>query len=259
MKPLLQQSQYIKLTKVTIPNFVERLIDKKSVTFYNLQVNNNLSKQNWSIEKRFSEFDDLFKLIARLVPNCPSLPGKTMFRVSSYEAINKRKSQLDQFVRECASRKDILNCETFRSFIEIDKHSPEISFYAPQLISDYPSLPLGVRDIVYLKYEGIMIVACSDMNITSRVDAYITNVNLPWEKRTDAHISVGAVFCFKIITDSSGNVEIADKLWAKSYPIQTGVLCWDSESNTLAVGLDNGKICCYKINPESNFMHFEEV
>jgi hypothetical protein len=182
-----------------------------------------------------------------------------MFKVTSYEAINKRKTQLDQFIKECVMKKDIQNSEAFRSFIEIDKNSPEITFYAPQLLSNYDLLPLGVRDIVYLKYEGIMIVACSDMNITSRVDAYITNVNLPWEKKTDAHISVGAVFCFKVVADSSGNMHIEQKLWAKSFPTQTGVLYWETESNTLAVGLDNGKIYFYKVNPESNFMHFEEV
>jgi hypothetical protein len=182
-----------------------------------------------------------------------------MFKVSSYEAINKRRAELDQYIKVCVIRKDILNCEAFRNFIEMDKHSPEISFYTPEIISKHESLPLGVRDMIYLKYEGIMIVACSDMNIASRVDAYITNVNLPWEKKTEAHISVGAVFCYKIVSDSHGNINIADKLWAKSFPIQTGVLSWDTESNTLAVGLDNGKISFYKINPESNFMHFEEV
>jgi hypothetical protein len=187
------------------------------------------------------------------------MPTKTMFRVSSYEAINKRKTQLEQFMKECVVRKDIINCEAFRSFIEFDKHSPDITFYAPQLISNYDTLPLGVRDMIYLKYENVILVATSDMNIASRVDAYITNVNLPWEKKTDAHISVGAVFCFKVISDSSGNIQITDKLWAKSFPIQTGTLSWESESNTLAVGLDNGKIVFFKVNPESNFMHFEEV
>ena len=39
------------------------------------------------------------------------------------------------------------------------------------------------------------------MNIASRVDVYITNINLPWEKKTGQHISVGAVFAFKAIED----------------------------------------------------------
>ena len=211
------------------------------------------------MEKRFSEFDDLYKSISRLVPNCPTIPGKTVFKVSSYEALTKRKNQLEQFLKDCANRKDILNCEAFRSFIEMDKNSPEITFYSPTLLSEFDSLPLGVRDYVYLKYENVLLIACSDMNITSRVDAYITNVNLPWEKKTDAHISVGAVFAYKVSTDSSGSISVVDKLWAKSYPVQTGVVSYESDSNTLIVGLDNGKICFYKVNPESNFMHIEEV
>ena len=64
-----------------------------------------------------------------------------------------------------------------------------------------------------------MLLACSDMNIASRLDAYVTNFNLPWEKKTDAHISVGAVFAFKVTYNSDGNYHF-DKLWAKSFPTQ---------------------------------------
>jgi hypothetical protein len=39
-------------------------------------------------------------------------------------------------------------------------------------------LNLGGRDFVYLREEGIIFVAMSDMNITSRIDAYLTNVYL---------------------------------------------------------------------------------
>jgi hypothetical protein len=125
-------------------------------------------------------------------------------------------------------------------------------------LAEFEGLPLGVRDFTYLKYENILLIACSDMNITSRVDAYITNVNLPWEKKIDAHISVGAVFAYRVSIDSNG-VYYFDKQWAKSYPTQTGVIYWDGESNTLAVGLDNGKLNLFKVNSESNFMQFEEV
>ena len=35
------------------------------------------------------------------------------------------------------------------------------------------------------------------MKISSRFDAYLTNVNLPWKKKT--HIIVGLVFIIKIV------------------------------------------------------------
>jgi hypothetical protein len=241
-----------------MPTFTEKVIEKKQITFYNIVVLNNYSKQSWSLDKRYSDFEWLHKILSKLIPICPSIPGKSFFKVSSYDALNKRKSQLEQFLKECVCRKDVLNCEAFREFIEIDRHSPEISGFAPLKLADFEGLPLGVRDFVYLKYEGILFIACSDMNITSRVDAYITNVNLPWEKKTDSHISVGAVFVYKVSLDSNG-VYYFDKLWAKSYPVQTGVIYWDSESSTLAVGLDNGKINVFKANLDSSYTSFEEV
>jgi hypothetical protein len=234
------------------------MIDKKEVFFYHIEITNNISKQSWTIEKRYSEFEWLYKILARLFPNCPSMPGKSFFKITSYDALNKRKIELETFLKDCVVRKDIINSQAFREFIDIDKHSPEISSYAPIRIAEFEGLPLGVRDFIYLKYENILFIACSDMNITSRVDAYITNVNFPWENKTDSHISVGAVFAYKVTVDSNGGYYF-DKLWAKSYPVQTGVIYWEAESSVLAVGLDNGKINLFKVNAESSYMHFEEV
>ena len=133
--------------------------------------------------------------------------------------MNKRKQQLDQFLKTCVLRKDILNSDSFRDFIEIEKNSPELSVSGPEKIAELPDIPLGIRDMVYLKYENLMFFACSDMNIASRLDAYVTNYNLPWEKKTDAHISVGALFAFKVTSNSEGAYHF-DKLWAKSFPTQ---------------------------------------
>jgi hypothetical protein len=243
---------------ISIPTFSEKNIDKKNVTYYNIEVYNNYSKQKWGLEKRYNEFSDLRERLAKLLPNVPQLPGKTMFKVTSYEGLNKRKQQLDQFLKECVLRKDIMTSEAFKEFVEMDSHSPELTANGPEKISEFSDLPLGVRDFIYLKYENIMFVACCDMNIASRLDAYLTNVNLPWEKKTDAHISVGAVYAFKVSTDSTGAYYF-DKLWAKSFPKQTGVISWENESMTLAVGLDDGKIFFYKVGSESNFLQFDEL
>ena len=43
-------------------------------------------------------------------------------------------------------------------------------------VAEYNELHLGGRDFLYLKEENLMFVAMSDMNITSRLDAYLTNV-----------------------------------------------------------------------------------
>jgi hypothetical protein len=150
-----------------------------------------------------------------------------------------------------------MNNEDFRSFIEIDSHSPEFAGFTPTKVSELSELPLGVRDLIYLKYEKILILAVSDMNITSRVDAYLTNVNFPWEKKSDSHVTVGALMLYRFKVDNGSHS--FEKLWVKSYPTQTSCLFWDGEKNNLIVGLDSGIIKLYKIAPEMNFMQYDEV
>lgn len=48
----------------------------------------------------------------------------------------------------------------------------------PVKVAEYNELHLGGRDFLYLKEENLMFVAMSDMNITSRLDAYLTNVTI---------------------------------------------------------------------------------
>ena len=64
----------------------------------------------------------------------------------------------------------------FREFLELDTQIPESVTYAPLKVCELSDLNLGGRDFVYLREEKVLFVAMSDMNITSRIDAYLTNV-----------------------------------------------------------------------------------
>ena len=162
-------------------------------------------------------------------------------------------------MKECAKRKDIESNEYFKNFLEIDKHSPDLSYNAPSIVYENSELPQGIRDFVFFEEANIMYIACCDMKIASRIDAYVTNVNLPWEKKTEAHISVGSVFAFKIIFDKKGIVNLYEKLWAKSFPEQTGVVNFDKENLILQVGLDSGTIVFFRTSTESKYLNYEEI
>lgn len=254
------EDEYVTSTlQVSIPEFFEKYIDGKTVTFYKINVYDNYSKQSWTIEKRYSEIDSLHKSLIKLYPNIPPMPGKTIFKIKDKDGLQKRQKQLETFLKACANRKDIVSNETFKVFLEIDKHSPDLSFNAPVKIYENCELPLGVRDFYFLKEYSILFVVCCDMNITSRVDAYITNMNFPWEKKTDAHITVGAAFAFKVVEDSKNNTYSFERLWAKSFPEQTGVVNFDPENFILEIGLDSGTIIFYRTSPDSQFLQYEEL
>ena len=245
--------------EITITEFFEKYIDSKTVTFYKLEIYDNYSKEKWNLDKRYSEIDALHKTLSKLYPNIPPMPGKTLFKIKNRDQLENRKKQLEFFLRECAKRKDIESNDTFKGFLEIDKHSPDLVYNAPSIVYENNELPQGVRDFYYFEEANIMYIVCCDMKIASRLDAYVTNVNLPWEKKTEAHISVGSVFAFKVIQDKKGQTHSFEKLWAKSFPEQTGVVNFDKENLVLQVGLDSGTVVFYKTSEESKYLDYEEL
>ena len=245
--------------EITIKEFFEKYIDSKTVTFYKIEVYDNYSKERWILEKRYSEIDFLHKTLTKLYPNIPPMPGKTLFKIKNRDALENRKKQLEFFLKECAKRKDIESNESFKNFLELDKHSPDLTYNSPNIMYENNELPQGIRDFHFFEEANIMYIVCCDMKIASRLDAYVTNVNLPWEKKTQAHISVGSVFAFKVVLDKKGIPHSFEKLWAKSFPEQTGVVNFDKENLILQVGLDSGTVVFYKTSEESKYLAYDEL
>ena len=242
---------------IDISEFHEKYIGGKVVTFFTINVYDNFSRKKWTLSKRYSEFEALHKNLAKLIPNVPTIPGKSFFKIKSSDALTKRKNHLELFLHQCVNRKDIMASDYIKDFLELDRHSPNLTFNSPEKKYELKELPLGIRDFYYFNDEKIIFVACSDMNIASRVDSYITNVNLPWEKNNGEHMTVGAIYAFKLNFGVSNPTEIFDKRWAKSFPTQTGVINYNIEKSILMVGLDNGKIILFQTGLESKFFNYE--
>ena len=58
----------------------------------------------------------------------------------------------------------------------------------------------GVRDFVIAKEPSLLFVLNSDMSLLNRVDAYVTNMKMPWEseKGEPTTQSVGRVECYQM-------------------------------------------------------------
>jgi len=50
-------------------------------------------------------------------------------------------------------------------------------------VAELTDLALGAREFCYVESRGLLFVAMSEMNIGSRLDSYITNFTMPWEKK----------------------------------------------------------------------------
>jgi len=74
------------------------------------------------------------------------------------------------------------------------------------------------------------------MSVTSRVDSYLTNMKMPWEKELPPGtlVTVGAVECY-MRTDKDGDLKF-DKLWTKTFQTQVICIYWEPTSSSLVVG-----------------------
>ena len=244
---------------VDISDFQEKYISSKVVTFYTVNVYDNFSRKKWTLSKRYSEFEALHKNLSKLIANVPTIPGKSLFKLTSSDALTKRKNHLEQFLTECVNRKDIMATDYIKDFLELDRHSPNLTFNSPEKKYELNQLPLGIRDFFYFAEENMMFAACSDMNIASRVDSYMMNVNLPWDKKDGEHLTVGAIFAFKLNFGASNPTDIFEKRWAKSFRTQTGVINYNIEKSILMVGLDMGEVILYHTGIESKYCDYELI
>ena len=121
--------------------------------------------------------------------------------------------------------------QAFRQFLEIDEQIPESVTYQPIKLAEISDLSLGAREFCYVESRGLLFVAMSEMNIGSRLDSYITNFTMPWEKKKTKNASdndqvystVGAVAMYKMkmSKNSDGDVEgwTFTQCWAKSFAL----------------------------------------
>jgi len=110
-------------------------------------------------------------------------------------------------------RMELYASEPFKKFLQIDTFSPETAVHAPKLIQALGPLAQGLRDFVFVN-PSCFFVLNSEMSLTTRVDSYLTNMKMPWEKEQPPVImGVSAIDCF---VESSGKYE---KLWSKSFKV----------------------------------------
>ena len=74
-----QEQNLTSILAISIPSFSEKYVDGKSVTFYQIQLISNISKNSWNLDKRYTDFKNLHASLKSLIPNIPSIPATTFF------------------------------------------------------------------------------------------------------------------------------------------------------------------------------------
>ena len=242
---------------IEVPSYSEKAVGSKLVTFYLVEVTSRITKNSWTIDKRYSEFKKLHDAMIKIFPRLPTIPGTTIFKVTSPEALKSRQTALQAFLRSCVQRRDILQNKLFKEFLELEKNAPEIVGNDVELIYDYKKLPLGCRNFKVIPHKGIMVVCCSQMNILSRSNIMISNFSFT-KKNDNDKVPMGALFIYQC-EPSKEEIYAIHKIWARPFPFQTGTLYWEDESEIVGVGNDDGKIYLFKPQPNTHYVEMNQI
>ncbi|CAD8212215.1 unnamed protein product [Paramecium octaurelia] len=88
--------------------------------FYQISV--KVGIKQWSVQKRYSQFEELNRILELTFKQLPLLPKKnfiTFLVGKSIEQINERKYGLQRYLQTLASRQEILDCDCFQQFLKL--------------------------------------------------------------------------------------------------------------------------------------------
>ena len=266
------------LLQINVISFDNKFINNKSETVYTIEITNLFNKKKWTLEKTYKDIELLHTELTKFLPEVPSFSSFTLFKSSSsYNTIIERQTEINNYLNECVSRKDILSTLEFSNFLNLKNNFPEILYNSPELI-DTINNPnnLTLHEIQYLEKENILFALFSDFNFTAKVDSYIKSTELlKWneekitpQQRSENDLNnpnldtsqCGAFFVYKIITYKNKNNVLKIKLeniFAKYFKEITGSFFYDLENNIFIIGFSSGLIIFYKILPESTFTQFD--
>ena len=232
---------------IQIIEYTEKHIDNSPVIFYRIKVTDHFSNNNWIIEKRYNDFVSIQKKLIQNYQDVPKLPGKTFFRVSEFADIKKRKDGLQKFLRTCIERKDILANEDFKIFLELPKNSPELCGNSPDLLGSF-TLPQGVRDIVYLPNESIILLCTAEMSVIERAETTMKNTIINPDEITNP---LGHAYIYSL-EDNKGDF-IFREIWRRKFKPRTRCLAYDKDENYMLIGRADGVISIFTLDKRSKY------
>ena len=140
---------------ININSYKEIFLERKSDIYYKIHITDNFLKINWEIEKSISDFHKLYEVLFILHPNIPLIPKKTTFKITSLHILDKRKYELQNFLRFCFNRKDILLNQDFLNFVQMPAKFQK-SIINSITKENEIQFNLAVTNFLYIKNKNIL-------------------------------------------------------------------------------------------------------
>jgi len=243
--------------KVTIPTTTQEKDTKgKEVTFYTVEI--NLEGSRWSLKKRFNDFHTLNDVLKKVNGNLPTMPGKSLLPVTNPSDIDKRRQGLEAYFQALSTRVDVYSNEAFVQFLALDQHKPDATLNPMEVVGKISHLLMGYRDVFFTGGRKMYFSCSSDPHSVSRIDSYITNMEMPWNKakKEEVILAVGNLEAWVKVHRKTDDFYY-ERLWLKTFKSQAICMDYNQSSNLVAVGCDNGQVTIIQVNKSDQAKYTE--
>jgi WD40 repeat protein len=208
---------------------------KGKITYFNICA--KYQTKEWTLEKRYNQFADIYTKIKDIVIDPPMFPGKKLIYFNKQNHNEDRKKKLEEFLVGCTSRIDILNTKEFKEFLELEKQVPEMLLDVPELRKEYKeNFSMGILQAVVIHEDAQIITAENNMNIGSRTFSGFKGKQ------------IASVNGWEIESKESKKLKL---LWEIPFAYMIGIIYYHEASKTLYIGLEKGEIQGFEIKEKS--------
>ena len=239
---------------IYINSYKEIFLERKSDIYYKIQITDNFLKISWEIEKSMSDFHKLYEVLFILHPNIPLIPKKTTFKITSLHILDKRKYELQNFLRFCFNRKDILLNQEFLNFVEMPAK------FQKSIINSITKekeiqFDLAVTNFLYIKNKNILIILCANTDFISNDDINLDNILMIRNNFSGKKIALSYAYIYMYKEEI--NKLIINKLWEKPFFVRAEIIFFDENKEILCIGNEEGKIHLFKTKTKGDFHQLE--
>lgn len=218
----------------TLSARISNTYDQNKVTYYSISLYHSTTKSNWSVDRRFSEFDSLYNSLNTQFDQVPALPGKGFWKKLSSTFLQDRIQHLAEFIVEIVNRQDFLQTVEVQLFLEIDKNVPGFKVNS-------------VDEVSHHKFNQVPVAI-----ISLDLDFVVIGLNPGNLERIKLSLVEGqqsAVLCQKLT---------GELVWTIRFPLKISCIGYSKELTILGIGFENGGISAYRLKSELEFTEYEE-
>jgi hypothetical protein len=159
------------LIQVSLPGIHQDYVRGAQKVFYRIKV--EYGGDDWEVQRRYNEFDQLNTVLKFHFSNLPTMPGKSFFAIKKPEDIEKRRSKLEIYLKLLVQREEVYANKKFAAFLELDKNADDVLLNQPSLCGRLTHPAFGYRDVHMVPEKNLIFILTSQMDAGSRYLYYL--------------------------------------------------------------------------------------